>query len=91
MLRLSIRFLGRQAAPDVVVGQQLDVRFELLGKIAVRRSKGEAAEQAMPRAAEQADHDFMPFSARKRATMSLAWAHWETSASSCFWPALVMR
>jgi hypothetical protein len=58
---MALRLVRLNTAADVFVGQQLDMRIELLGEIAVGLSAIEAAEQALPRATQCANHAVNPF------------------------------
>src|SRR5688572_1501565 len=86
--RPAIGLVARHAPGDLFVGHVLDMAVELVGHLTIGIGQPHRAEQPAP---GPADHAFSAFSATKRATMSDAWLHWVTSASSCFCPVLVMR
>ena len=75
----------------MVLREQLYMAFEFLGKITFATRGREASKEAIPRAAQCADHAFVPLSARNRATISVVCSHWVTSDSSCFRPDFVIR
>ena len=58
--------------------------FEFLGEVAFATRGREASEEAIPRAAQCADHAFVPFNERKRAMISVVCSHWLTSDVELF-------
>ena len=76
----------REAAPAVFVGQQLEVRLQLLAELVLPAAAGHRTQQPRDPHA-QGGHDS---GSSIRAIMSTVRAHRADSAASCFWPALVM-
>ena len=87
----AIRLIWRETAADAFFSEQSNMGIEFLVEVTFATATEETPEQPVPGATQSADHALTPFSAMKRATISVAWAHWVTSEASCFWPALVIR
>ncbi len=76
----------RQAAPAVLVGEQLEVRLQLLAQLVLATPAAQRPEQPGEQHA-QARHDS---GSRRRLTIDTVRAQSCASASSCFRPAAVM-
>ena len=76
----------RETAPAVLVGEQLEVRLQLLAQLVLATPAAERPEQPREQHA-QARHDS---GSRRRLTIATVRAQSCASASSCFRPAAVM-
>ena len=76
----------RQTAPAVLVGEQLEMRLQLLAQFVLAAAAGQRPEQPCEQHA-QAGHDS---GSRRRLTISTVRAQSCASASNCFRPAAVM-